>query len=208
VKPVEDTIDDGLLQDLAPAGYYVAVRVGFAFPEYEANTLPLVWVHVYTQSSLMLYDPVIRWVYDNVGCTRWSEIELEDPRSVLPQAAEYGLSFGAAVCVADPREPGIRTFGTFARTDREFEAEEMRRAEEHLRDLHSLEPLKAQLTEAEIRALAMMRNGLLTKEIAYELDISESAVKQRLRNAKNKLSAKTTLHAVTLAERRGLFRTT
>jgi LuxR family transcriptional regulator len=206
VKPADVQIDSTLLQDLAPAGYYVAVRVGFAFPEFEANTLPLAWVHIYTRSSLMLYDPVIRWVYDNVGCTRWSDIELDDPRAVLGQASAHGLKFGGAVCVVDRSEPGVRTFGTFGRPDREFDHDELARIESHLRDLHRVEPLRAQLTDAEIEALAMMRDGLLTKEIAYELDISESAVKQRLRNAKTKLSAKTTLHAVTLADRRGLFR--
>ena len=148
----------------------------------------------------------MRWVYDNGGTTSWSAIDIDDPRSVMRQAAEYDLNFGAAVCVVDSYDPGIRTFGSFARSDREFTDEEIEQIKAHLGDLHRLEPLRAQLTDAEIRALAMMRTGLLNKEIAYELDISESAVKQRLRNAKTKLSAKTTLHAVTLAERRGLFR--
>lgn len=200
--------DKAVLERLAPAGFHLAVRVGFAFPEYEWSTLPLAWVHHYTREALMLYDPVTRWVYENVGCARWSEIGSDDPRGVLALAAQHDLTFGAAVCVMDDNEPGIRTYGSFARSDREFRVEEMEDIVNHLTRLHHQEPIALVLTPAEIEALHMIRDGLLTKEIAYQLDISESAVKQRLRSAKSKLKARTTTHAVTLAERRGLFRMT
>jgi LuxR family transcriptional regulator len=39
--------------------------------------------------------------------------------------------------------------------------------------------------------LGLVKNGLLMKEIASALRVSESAVKQRLRNARLKLNAKT-----------------
>ncbi|SNT16999.1 helix-turn-helix transcriptional regulator [Tropicimonas sediminicola] len=195
-----------MLEQLAPAGFHLAVRVGFAFPEYEWSTLPLGWVHRYTREALMLYDPVTRWVYENVGCVRWSEIGDDDPKGVLSLAAQHDLTFGVAVCVMDDSEPGIRTYGSFARSDREFRVDEMETLVDHLTRLHHQEPIALVLTPAEIEALHMIRDGLLTKEIAYELDISESAVKQRLRSAKSKLKARTTTHAVTLAERRGLFR--
>lgn len=46
------------------------------------------------------------------------------------------------------------------------------------------------LTKAELEALRMVKDGLLVKEIANILGVSEGAVKQRLRNAKSKLGAK------------------
>lgn len=52
------------------------------------------------------------------------------------------------------------------------------------------------LTEAELEALRLLKAGLLMKEVAHELGITESAVKQRLKNAKTKLSARTTTQAV------------
>ena len=39
------------------------------------------------------------------------------------------------------------------------------------------------LTAAEIETLGLVKNGLLMKEIACLLDVSESAIKQRLKNA-------------------------
>ena len=198
--------DKAVLEALSPAGFHVAVRVGFAFPEYEWNTLPRAWVHIYTRDALMLYDPVTRWIYDNTGYVRWGEIELEDPRNVLALAAQQELKYGAAICVIDSNEPGIRTFGSFSRSDREFTDDEMATLLDHLKRLHQQEPIRYILTEAEIETLNMIRDGLLTKQIAHELDISESAVKQRLKSVKVKLDAKNTVHAVTIAERRGLFR--
>lgn len=198
--------DKSVLGELCPAGFYLAVRVGFAFPEYELNTLPLPWVYAYTRDALMLYDPVTRWIYENTGSTRWSDIQLDDPRGVMKLAAGYDLNFGAAICVVDDDEPGIRTYGTFSRPDREFSDSEILVLQSHLHSLHRQEPLAAALTDAETETLAMIRDGFLTKQIAHDLGISESAVKQRLRSAKSKLCAKTSTHAVTLAERRGLFR--
>ena len=202
-RKIDDPHD---FSEFAPAGFYLAVRVGFAFPEHERNELPLGWVYAYTHNALMLYDPVTRWMYENVGFVRWNEIGLDDPRGVLALAAEHGLKHGAAICVLDADSPGVRTFGSFARSDREFKTDEMEFLHQRLAELHRPEPLQNSLTEIEIEALQLIRDGHLTKQIAYDLGISESAVKQRIRNAKKKLRAKTSTHAVTLAERKGLLR--
>lgn len=191
--------------DLAGAGYYLAVRVGFAFPEYEENTLPRAWVLLYTRDALMLQDPVMRWVYGNSGAVRWSGIALDDPAGVLRRAASHGMTYGASVCVMDGSEAGLRTFGMFARSDREYTDGELDLLERHLRALHRRGPIDAHLTAAEVETLSMLRDGMLMKEIAHTLGITESAVKQRLKSAKSKLTARTATHAVALAERRGLL---
>lgn len=190
---------------LAPAGYYLAVRVGFAFPEYEENTLPRAWVLLYTRDALMLHDPVTRWLYENTGTIRWREIGTADPRDVLDRAADHGLRHGAAVCVTDAARPGLRSFGSFARPDRDFTAGELATLEGLLTRLHAEGGSHATLTAAEVETLTMIRDGLLMKEIAYELGITESAVKQRLKSAKSKLAARTATHAVALADRYGLL---
>ena len=82
---------------ISNSGYYVALRVGFAFPLEEVNELPAAWVEHYTKLGFMLHDPVIRWVYGNTGAIRWSEIELEDPMRVLDQAQTFGLRYGVAI---------------------------------------------------------------------------------------------------------------
>ena len=150
-------------------------------------------------------DPVLRWVYENTGCIRWSAISYDDPRSVLDAASTHGLRFGAAIGIVDTGAGGQRSFGTFAREDREFRSEEMAMLECMLATLHASRMPPSNLTRAELEALEMIKDGLLMKEIAGRLGVSEGAVKQRLKNAKLKLNAKTSTQAATLATGYGLI---
>lgn len=193
------------LERLAPSGYYLALRLGFAFPLEEINALPQQWVEHYTANRFMLHDPVIRWVYVNTGAVRWSEIELPDPQKVFERAYNYGLRFGLAICCTDDSAEGQRSFGSFARPDREFTKPEIDRLTGHLHALHFQKAPPTNLTQAEIEALVMVKQGLRLKQIAHELGVSEGAVKQRLRNAKTKLGAQTAPQAVTLASGFGLI---
>ena len=68
-----------LFETLAPAGYYVALRVGYSFPEEEMNCLNQDWIEEYTQRGLFVHDPSMRWIYGNQGAIRWSELTLPDP---------------------------------------------------------------------------------------------------------------------------------
>jgi LuxR family transcriptional regulator len=51
----------------------------------------------------------------------------------------------------------------------------------------------------------MVRDGKRLKEIAFDLGVTEGAVKQRLKNAKIKLGAKTGTQAAALASQYGLI---
>lgn len=190
---------------LAPAGYYIALRVGFAFPVAEHNALPEAWVALYTQRGYMLYDPVVRWSYENSGAARWSEIPLPDPRNVLAQAALHGLRYGVAIACAPSGREGQRSFGSFARSDREYEDEEIEILQSKLLRLHEATAPPNNLTRAELEALSMVRDGLLLKEIANRLGVTEGAIKQRLKSAKLKLDAKTSSQAVSVAVGYGLI---
>lgn len=186
------------LAELAPAGHYVAIRIGFAFPVFEENCLPTEWVELYTADGLMLRDPVVNWMYSNVGSTRWSALEHMDENSVLKMACQYGLVYGAVVCCMD-ETTAERSYGSFARSDREFTDLEVRRLEQAIAREHKARRRPTNLTSAESEALRYVRDGLRFKEIAYQLGISESAVKARLTNAKRKLNAKTSVQAVSIA---------
>lgn len=195
-----------IFSELATAGYYVALRVGFVFPLVEHNALPDGWVQRYTQMGYMLHDPVLRWVHENAGTIRWSAIGLPDSRGILGEAAGHGLRFGLAVsCLGRGRSTGQRSFGVYARHDREFTDDEARRLSLALRALHESSAPPRNLTGAELEALRFVRQGLLLKEIAGELGVSEGAVKQRLRNAKTKLGSKTSSQAVSAAVSFGLI---
>ena len=195
----------GELDALAPFGHYLALRVGFAFPMEEVNALPPAWVEHYTRNRFMLSDPVIRWVYANTGAIRWSEIAIDDPRGIMTQARAFGLNFGLAISVFDNNSEGQRSFGTFLRADREFEEAEIRTLHAHLVRLHNDKAPPTNLTQAEIEALRMVKDGKRLKQIAHELGVSEGAVKQRLKNAKLKLDAATGAQAAARAAGFGLI---
>lgn len=190
---------------IAPAGYYIALRVGFAFPIGETNALPDAWIDRYTHRGYMLFDPVMQWLYRNAGAIRWSAIALPDPLGILTEAASHGLVYGAAVSCASTGTEGQRSFGSFARSDREFSDDEIALLARKMRRLHEATAPPTNLTEAELEALRMVRDGLLLKEIAARLGVSEGAIKQRLKNAKLKLGARTISHGVSIAASHGLI---
>ncbi|PVA08026.1 helix-turn-helix transcriptional regulator [Thalassorhabdomicrobium marinisediminis] len=186
--------------ELATKGYYLALRVGFAFPLEEVNELPPAWVEHYTTHRFMLHDPVIRWNYANIGAIRWSEITLDDPMRVLDQAQTFGLRYGAAVACFDGDRGGQRSFGHFARADREFEQDEIDALYRYVEKLHRAKAPPTNLTAAELEALKMVMDGLRLKQIAHALGVTEGAVKQRLKNAKTKLNAQTSAQAAAMVK--------
>lgn len=193
------------LKELAPAGFHIALRIGMAFPLEEHNALPLAWIEHYTNQRFMLYDPVIRWVYQHTGAVRWSEIDLDDPRRVIQQAQTFGMRYGAAISHVGAGAQNLRSFGSFARGDREFNDLELRLLTAFISRRHAETAPPSNLTVAELEVLEMIKNGKRIKQIAHELEVSEGAIKQRLKNAKLKLNAKTGPQAAALASQFGLI---
>ncbi len=201
----ERKILDYEFEEFATSGFFIAYRVQFLRPEYEFNNLPRAWILKYTQQGLMMHDPVMRWIYANHGALGWSEVEDQDSFGVLADAASHGLNFGMAISMTDVSDPGIRSFGNFCRSDREFSPDETKEMSRRLELLFEDLEAPKDVTEAEIEALRLLKNGMLIKEVAFELGISEGAVKQRLKGAKTKLEARTTAHAVSVASNFGLI---
>jgi LuxR family transcriptional regulator len=190
---------------LAPAGHYIAIRISFAFPVAEQNCLPESWIREYTASGLLVHDPAMIWAHQNQGYVRTSEIAGDDSQGVLELAKVHGLNFGAAVCCIDGVAGGERSFGFFFRSDREYASSELDELYSGMRATHLAHARPKNLTEAEIETLGLVKNGLLMKEIASALGVSESAVKQRLRNARLKLNAKTGSQAAARATMLGMI---
>jgi len=193
------------IEQLAPSGHYIALRIGFAFPMEEVNALPKDWVNYYTKHQFALFDPVLRWSYTNVGTIRWSEFNMEDPKRVIAQAQSFGMRYGVTVSVFDSAVDDQRSFASFTRDDREYTDLEMRLLQAYLSRRHNETAPPTNLTKAELEALGMVKDGKRLKEIAFELSVSEGAVKQRLKNAKLKLGAKTGTQAAALANQYGLL---
>jgi LuxR family transcriptional regulator, quorum-sensing system regulator SdiA len=195
---------DSILR-MSPAGFYLALRVGFTFPEEELNRLPDRWVEHYTRHGLVVHDPLMKWVYAHQGSARWSDLDIADPQDVHLSAQAHGLGFGAVASAVTPAEKGKRSYGLFFRNDRDFNDGELANLRILLETLHSGAKLERNLTANEIEALQLLASGLRLQQIADRLGISESAVKARLNNAKAKLGARTASQAASLAAGRRLF---
>jgi LuxR family transcriptional regulator, quorum-sensing system regulator SdiA len=187
------------LSRLAPTGFYLALRVGFTFPEEELNRLPDRWVDHYTRHGLVVHDPLMKWVYANVGALRWSDIDIADPADVRAAAVEHGMLYGAAASILTKADQGRRSYGLFFRSDRDFLDAELATLEVILSGLHTGAKMERALTANEVEALKMLASGQRLQQIAGNLGISESAVKARLNNAKAKLGARTASQAASLA---------
>lgn len=190
---------------LAPAGHYLALRVSFHYPMTEVNALPVPWVEAYRSAGLMLADPVFRWVHTEVGAARWSALGASDARGVLALAAEHGLRFGLAVSVLDPGRGGPRSWGSFARADREIDDNEAALLEAYVRARHRAHCLPTNVTRAELDALRLLKSGQRLKQIAWSLGVTEGAVKQRLKSARTKLDARTGAEAISRASSLGMI---
>lgn len=193
------------IEQLAPSGYYIALRIGFAFPMEEVNALPREWIEHYTNQRFMLFDPIVRWAYSQTGTCRWSAITVEDPKRIIAQAKTFGMRYGVIVSILDAEADAQRSFGSFARADREFTDLEIKLLMAFLQRRHRETAPPTNLTRAELEALGMVKDGKRLKEIAHKLSVSEGAVKQRLKNAKLKLGAKTGTQAAALASQYGLI---
>lgn len=201
----ELSVDLSELQALAPAGFYVAIRIGFAFPMVELNHLPPSWVREYTAGGLMVHDPAMSWAYKNTGVMRWSALVASDGLGVLDLAKDHGLEFGAVVSCTDGNDLSQRSFGLFCRSDREYDSSELSRLTDRIGACHRQHARPSNLTTAELETLGLVKNGLLMKEIACILNVSESAIKQRLKNARLKLNAKTGPQAAAMATQFGMI---
>lgn len=190
---------------IAKAGYFLALRIGFAYPMEEVNALPPDWVETYTRKGYMLFDPVVRWAYSNTGTQTWAALYADDARGVLEEATHHGLNHGIIVSVFDGNADGQRSFGSFARSDRPFNSLEINALESYVQRRHREMAPPANLTNAELQALRGVKDGQRLKEIAFDLSVTEGAVKQRLKNAKDKLGAKTSTQAASMASQFGLI---
>ena len=193
------------LEQIAPAGFYVALRVGFSFPEEELNQLPANWIEFYTTNGLVVHDPVMKWVYANTGVARMDELGVPDPHQIRARSVVFGLTHGAVISVMSAADRGRRSYGFFFRQDHDFAESDLTSLHDIVKKLHSGKSDEPTLTAAEIEALQMQAGGLRLKQIAGELGISESAVKARLNNAKKKLGAKTLPQASSIAAARRII---
>jgi LuxR family transcriptional regulator len=189
----------------APAGFYLALRVRYAFPEREVNRLPVDWIDFYTKRGYLVCDPVMRWIYANTGAVRIEDLSLPDPAGVLLRARRFGLRYGAAVSYLCARDGRYRSYATFYRTERPFTLAELSLLQERVKALHDEGEQKPELTSVEVETLRMLARGMRVKQIALAAGITDSAVKARLSGARRKTGTRTTSQLLSAAAARRLI---
>ncbi|WP_371171224.1 autoinducer binding domain-containing protein [Aliiroseovarius sp. 2305UL8-7] len=192
-------LDQGLarLTDLAPKGYALGLHIRHASAHVMIQTYDPRWSQIYTERGYMLADPMVFWGFGNEGTIRWSEINLPDPHGIMMQAAGYGLRYG--ICVSHG-PTSSRSIGGFAREDREFSDDDIDEIHTLVRELHDKSTPPEHLTTAQRMALRLIAKGSRHAEAASILGISESALKARLRSARERLFVRTTAEAIQRAQ--------
>lgn len=194
-----------LLSQMAPAGYYIALRMRFFAPETEISTLPPALMQKYCIRGLALEDPMLQWAFRNQGAICWTGLSDRDPAGVLAEYGRHGLTYGAVVSIMTHGRPPLRSFGIFARHDRIYSEAEMTRIELILGQMHRSETQI--LTQRQIDVLRLLAEGHRYKKIAHILGITESAVKVRLKSAALRLGARTAAQTLRMAVSAGLLQT-
>ena len=185
------------LKRLAPEGYALGLHIRFASAHIMVQTYRPDWIELYTNRGYMMCDPLVSWGFAVVGTSRWSELDHPDPHNVIGQAAEFGLRFGVAISHGPTNS---RTIGGFARNDREFTDEEIEKIRETVVLLHEESTPPESLTAAQRHALRLVASGHRYAEAAALLGVSESALKARLKAARERLYARTTAEAIQRAQ--------
>lgn len=181
------------LSELAPSGFALGLHIRFASALIMVQTYDPRWIDLYTDRGFLMCDPTVFWALGQVGSIRWSAIDLPDPQKILPQAAAFGLGFGVAVSHGPTTS---RSIGGFARADREFHDDEISQISELVRVLHLETTPPEQLSAVQVEALRLIANGYRYADAAALLAISESALKARLRTARERLLCRTTAEAI------------
>lgn len=190
---------------LAPDGYNFGFHIHFSRPALVRITYSEPWSYIYSARKFILSDPSVIWGLTQDEPRRWSEIDFPDVLHVFETAAEYGYPFGMAFGCGAIKE---RSLGSCGRKDREFSDDEISRIQQIVLELHDVVGATPLLTERQRIALKLFYEGRTYDQICDELDISRTALRSRLTNARRILGMENNIDAARVAFERGLIETT
>lgn len=188
--------------EIAPAGYFLALRIRGTSPLLALKTYPQAWVDRYMENGYLLRDPITTWAMTIGGAIRWSSPLLIDPFRVLRQAAEFGLTYGASVAHGPINALSICSFG---RSDRELTDAEIAQVRRIVVTLHEATALPKSLDQDQKEILSAMSEGVTAEGLAARLGVSADNVRGRFVELYEILLAKTPDEALRRAKDYKLF---
>jgi LuxR family transcriptional regulator, quorum-sensing system regulator SdiA len=141
---------------LAPAGYFLAIRVRGSAPLLTFATFPQAWMDEYMERGYMMRDPVTTWALTLGGSIRWSSPFLPDPFGIFREAAKHGLTYGASVATGPV---SALTLCSLARGDRDVTDAELAAAKAVVTELHELTAPPKALAQDDRAILAALAAG-------------------------------------------------
>ncbi|QBX33706.1 LuxR family transcriptional regulator [Paracoccus liaowanqingii] len=198
-----EEIEEALAR-LAPRGFTLGLHIRYSRPVRRVSTYPSQWIQTYTQRNLGVGDPMMIWCVMNQGSIAWHELirQMPDPLDVMGQARAHGLVYGAALAWG-PAES--RSYIGAAHPDRDFTATEIARMAALLRKAHDLLDRDTALRPILVAALEAIACGMTYDQACEALGISRTALRYRLRMAREVLGAEDNPQAVRKAIDAGLL---
>lgn len=184
------------VREIAPSGFVLALNLGWVGPEFLHSEYPLTWREIYEDRNYFMADPVFFWTLNNTGFKRWSEVGYPDPRGIAKKAKEHGLCYGAVFAEKIGRK---KSFFSAGRADREFSVGEVHELQAFFKGWLKVVAERPELSLGQIQVLKCLRDGMSSSQIAAELEVSESTVKQRCQAVMKKFNASTRHEAVAIA---------
>jgi LuxR family transcriptional regulator len=164
-RPEEIEAEVATLSPLAPAGYFLAVRLRGAAPFLTFSTFPTAWTDEYMEKGFLMRDPVTTWAVTLGGAIRWSSAFLPDPFGVFKAAAKHGLRFGASVATGPVSS---LTLGSFARGDRDLTDDEIATAKAAVGRIHAMTEAPKALDAGDAEVLRAAEAGKVVKSDRVE----------------------------------------
>lgn len=188
------------IASLAPAGYFIGLRIRAGGADKLFNTYPRKWRLRYGRMSYLLRDPTLAWGYTHTGVIHWEELAGLDTGGIFSDALNYGLAYGVTVAVGPV---DARTIGSLARNDRRVSEDEAAAFHTSLTRLHRYSVVP--VTAKEQHAIRLIAEGRTYAIAAHELGISITALRARLTSARKRLGADTISDLVQVARSRSLL---
>lgn len=156
--------------------------------EFFDSDYPLEWRTKYEKNRYLFIDPVIHSFLRKDGDLSWSKVQWRDVFGVMKAAKEYGLVYGASFVRSNA--DGNKSMLSVARPDRDITKEEMRQLSNWWTEFVEKANKPLPVSQAEISALDCILRNMSVSEAATHNGVSETAMKSRLKSARQKLGCK------------------